>query len=206
MPTISSEPALVAYSPSDPLQGNFVNALGTVELHPDTNFESAVQNATSTYGLTSGSSADASAATWYAAQSTYAANTNGASLEDALAHGDTSGVQTALAQTFPAAQASQSAPSGLSGLLNNIPAWLAPLFPGLAAPLMGAGVAGSQAGTQAATSTMSTVGTLFGDVENWFERSGLIIIGGIVIIVSLWMLLSSQGVVPSIGSTARAVS
>lgn len=38
---------------------------------------------------------------------------------------------------------------------------------------------------------------LLGDVENWFERFGLIAIGGLIVIVSLWALLSETGAVPS---------
>jgi hypothetical protein len=42
-------------------------------------------------------------------------------------------------------------------------------------------------------------------VENFFQRFGLIVIGGVIVIVALWQLLSSQGIVPSPSDAGKAI-
>ncbi len=159
------------------------HAAGTFQFQPATWDQEASQ-----YNLNFQNPSDQQAGAWYLAQQTYAQQNGGASLETALQNGDYSQVQSSLASVWPSVTGNQAAPQGLA----------ANLASGTGASLSG----GSSASGASSTSSGSN---LLADVENFFVRFGLIIIGGVVIIVALWQLLASQGAVPSPGDTAKAV-
>jgi hypothetical protein len=46
---------------------------------------------------------------------------------------------------------------------------------------------------------------LWGNIEDFFVRFGLIIIGGAIVLVALWALLSNAGVVPKASDVAKSV-
>lgn len=152
----------------------------------------------SQYGLNFQNTSDQEAGAWYLAQQTYQSKTGG-SLYGALSGGNYSSVQSALASIWPSVTGNQAAPQGLAASLaggqgSNL------TFPGSSSSASGASTSSGTSSTasgNSANQSESGVGTLFGDIENWFERGGLIIVGGLIIIVALWALLASQKVVPS---------
>lgn len=143
----------------------------------------------SKFNLNFSNPADQEAAAWNLAQTTYSANTGGADLETDLAAGKFSNVQTALASIWPSVTGNGAAPQGLAHDLAN----------GIGADLSGAGGTSSTADASAPTS-------LWGNIENFFVRFGLIILGGIIVIVALWQLLANQGIVPSPADTAKGAA
>ncbi|HEY1880114.1 MAG TPA: hypothetical protein VGG68_09300 [Caulobacteraceae bacterium] len=154
-----------------------------------------------TNGLNFANPADQEAGAWYLAQQKYDA-AGGGSLESALSSGNQStlsGVVSALKSTWPTLTGSPSAPGGfisnfLAGIGANLPAGLGATV-SAAEGAAGAGAAGPQQGSG-----------LLGDIEDWFARGGLIIVGALIVIVALWLLLSSQGVVPSPGDAAKGLA
>ena len=159
------------------------HAAGTFQFEPGTWDKIA-----SEFGLNFANPADQDAGAWYEAQQTYASATGGQSLETALQSGNYSSVQSALASVWPSVLGNAASPSGLAGALAG----------GNGATLPGASV------TPSSTSSGSSSTSLIGTVESFFVRSGLIILGGLVIVVSLWALLAQQGVVPGPVETAKA--
>lgn len=155
------------------------HAAGTYQFEPATWDSIAAQ-----YGLNFSNPSDQSEGAWDLAQQTYAQNTGGASLETALQSGNYSSIQSALAAVWPSVTGNAAAPQGLAASLSSGAG---------AAPATSASASASSAGT----STTASGGGIIATIEDFFLRSGLIIIGGIVIIVALWMLLSNAGVVPS---------
>lgn len=139
------------------------------------------------YNLDFANPSDQNAGAWYLAQQTYAAKTGG-SLTDALSKGDFSSVQSALGNIWPSVNGNAAAPQGLAANLAN-------------------GVGATLAGTDAASggAAPSSPFGIVANVENWFQRFGLIVVGGIVIIAALWALLSQNGYVPSPKKLAKAV-
>jgi len=138
---------------------------------------------------------DQSAGAWYEAQKTYAAKTGG-SLYDALKNGDYSSIQQALADVWPSVQGNSASPQGLSGALEN----------GQGANL-GLDASSSASSDGTSDSSSGTGGTgIIATIENFFVRGGLIIIGGIIVIVALWYLLSQNDVISSPGDTAKAIA
>lgn len=205
----------VAYDPNDPLQSNFLSALalgetggapnaanegfggtnltgaatdeygfpqwsgngtshaaGTYQFEPSTWAKIA-----SAFNLNFQNPQDQNAGAWYEAQQTYASATGGQSLEAALSAGDYSSVQAALQSVWPSVTGNAAAPAGLaSDIASNT----------------GAAIGGStaNAGSGVADTTPAPTG-IIGAIENFFVRFGLIILGSLVILVSLYFLLSN---------------
>lgn len=164
------------------------HAAGAFQFQPGTWDQIAAQ-----YNLNFSNPSDQNAGAWYYAQEQYSQATNGGSLETALQNGDFAQIQSALASAWPSVTGNQANPQGLASALAS----------GQGAPLQGSTAAApvNSAGSNGSTSSASVVTT----VENFFVRFGLIILGGVVVIVALWQLLSNQGVVPSPGQVAKGV-
>lgn len=118
--------------------------------------------------------ADQNAGAWYYAQETFAQNTGGKSLTDALKSGDFTTVQGALSSVWPSVNGNGAAPQGLA---NSLAAGIGAEVPGL-----------NDTGAPAADGSGDT-GGIFGAIENWFERFGLIIAGVIIVAIAGWFLL-----------------
>ena len=148
----------------------------------------------STYGLNFSNPADQEAGAWILAQQTYA-NATGGNLEaDLQTPSKFTQIQNALRSVWPSVTGNQAAPQGLandlaSGTGANLP-----------------GVTGSAASGSSNAAGGASGGGIVNTVENFFVRFGLVIIGGIIVIVALWQLLSSQGIVPSPADTGKAVT
>lgn len=165
------------------------HAAGTFQFEPGT--WDAVAAA---HGLNFSNPADQAAGAWYLAQDTYAAKTGG-SLEGALQSGDKSSlsdVQSALQSIWPSVGGSGAAPQGLA---NDIMARIG-------ATIGGALGRGNAFGMQ---QPAASGGGVVAGIEQFFVRFGLIILGGVIIIVALWQLLSNTGAVPSPGETVKSV-
>jgi len=151
--------------------------------------------------------ADQENAAWTYAAQTYAANTGG-NLETDLttaqsdqASGNVSGaqaiynqIQAALGGVFSGVNPNQNLPQGLSGAL-----------------LSGQGAALPGITTNSAAGTSSSGGSGSSAPTNWaafindfFVRFGLVIVGGLVVLVALWQLVSSRTDIPSPGETVKA--
>lgn len=205
----------VAYNPSDPTQQAFLAALSRGEGH-DTyqgtggydlhgaptdqygfplwngfgnshaagwfQFQPATWDAyAATYNLNFGNTEDQKAAAWYLAQDTYSQAT-GRSLSDALAAKDYSSIQTALAPVWPSVTGNGASPEGLSGSLAS----------GKGSDL--------PSGSTPISSDTSTINPFLHPVQylqDQFQRWGLLLVGGILMLIALWWLLADQGVVPS---------
>ena len=185
---LANDPSTDQYGfPSWTGQGNS-HAAGIFQFEPST-----WDSLASTYGLNFNNTSDQEAGAWYLAQQTYASNTGG-SLYNALSSGNYSRLDSALASVWPSTQGNETAPQGLAGSISegkgsNL------TFPGTTSNASGNS---SASGTSSSTASQSSgLFGIVGDIENWFVRGGLIIIGGLVVIVALWALLSKQGVVPS---------
>jgi hypothetical protein len=157
------------------------HAAGTYQFQPGTWDDVASQ-----HGLNFQNAQDQNAGAWYLAQDTYARKTGG-DLETDLNAGLFSKVQSALQSVWPSVTGNAASPQGLAGALGA----------GIGAPIAGA--------SQAAPVNDAAPSNPFAVIENWFLRGGLILIGAIVVIVSLWWLLSNQGIIPSPKRLAKAV-
>lgn len=128
---------------------------------------------------------DQNAGAWYLAQQTYAQKTGG-SLESALTSGAAGNssvfgtIQSALASVWPSVTGNGAAPQGLAN----------DLATGTGAPLSGT-TSAINAATGSGTAAPASSGW-FAEIQNVFLRFGLIIIGSIVILVSLYFLLSNS--------------
>ena len=140
------------------------------------------------YNLSFDKPQDQNAGAWYLAQETYSAKTGG-DLTSALASGDYASVQSALGSIWPSVNGNAAAPQGLAANLAN----------GVGATI--AGATGSATGGASSSSPFGIVA----NVENWFERFGLIILGTVIVGGALWALLSSNGYVPSPKKLASAL-
>ncbi len=167
------------------------HAAGTYQFQPST-----CDTIASQFNLNFSSASDQSAGAWYLAEQTYQQQTGG-SLESALQSGDYSSVQSALAAVWPSVTGNAAAPAGLAANLSTaVPA-------GNATATTSADAASAATGSAATGSTTS--GGASGIVATFFTRGALIFVGAIVIVVALWMLLSSQGVIPSPKQAVKAV-
>jgi len=205
----------VAYNPNDPTQQNFLSALALGESGNASNaltlgfggsdlsgdpadqfgfpqwagegnshaaglfqFQpSTWDSVASQYNLNFSNPQDQSAGAWYVAQQAYS-NATGGDLSTALSQGNYGSVQSALASIWPSVAGNAAAPQGLAANLAS-------------------GTGAAIPGASAAAAPASAPVTIFTSIENWFERGGLIIIGGLVIIAALWALLSNAGYVPT---------
>jgi hypothetical protein len=129
------------------------------------------------YNLNFQNPEDQNAGAWYYAEQEYAQNTGG-SLEQAIASGDVSSIQSGLGNQFLGVKSSTFVNA------------------------LGGGTGATLASSpNAAASTSSS-----GGVVGWVEQFGLIIVGAVIVIVALWQLLSNQGVVPSPKDTVAGVT
>jgi muramidase (phage lysozyme) len=170
------------------------HAAGAFQFQPGTWSQIAA-----TYGLNFQNPEDQNAGAWYEAEQQFQAVTGG-SLETALATGVYQEIETALASVWPSVTGNASAPQGLAySLANNQGAAL------VTSPTAGSGsgaAGGAVAGGAAATPSIGAT-DFIGEVEGFFVRFGLVLVGGIVVIVALWQLLSDAGAVPSPAQTAK---
>lgn len=217
----------IAYNPADPVQQNFLSALalgesgksgglftgtggsdlsgaskdqygfpiwngqgnshaaGIYQFQPGTWKTFASQ-----YGLDFGNPADQNAGAWYDAQSVYAAKTGG-DLETALKNGDYSSIQSALSSEWTSVTGNGAAPQGLAA--------------DLAAGVGAAIPSGSSAGTGKPFSATDP-STWFAEIQNIFVRFGLVAIGGLIVAIALWALVSHYTDVPSPVQTGKALA
>jgi len=159
------------------------HAAGAYQFEPAT-WDSLAQ----TYGLNFADPTNQDEGAWLYAQQYFAQHTGGASLEQALQSGNYNQVQSVLSPIWPSVTGNAAAPGGISTSLTT-----------------GAGASLASSPTDAGSGSGATGGTgsVVGTVEDFFVRFGLIIIGGIILIVALWQLLSNQGIVPSPADTAK---
>lgn len=137
-----------------------------------------------TYGLNFQNPSDQQAGAWYLAQQTYAQNTGGGSLINALKSGQFSSIQAALKNVWPSVTGSGSAPQGLA---NDLAQGLGSSNITGTTPAQAAN-AGTAAANTASSASSSGTG-LVATIDNFFVRGGLIIAGGIIIVIALWYAL-----------------
>lgn len=162
-------------------QGNS-HAAGIFQFQPGT-WDAVAQE----FGLNFSNPADQAAGAWYTAQQAYQQKTGG-DLETDLQAGKYSSVQSALAAIWPSVTGNAANPQGLANALAT----------GVGAAIPGAAQAAPTSASQGQQGT-----GIFGTIENWFLRGGLIFIGAIVILVSLYFLLSREGYIPKASSVAK---
>lgn len=169
-----------------PIWSGFGNshAAGTYQFEPST-WNSIAQQ----YGLNFKNPQDQSAGAWYDAQQVYSRNTGGGDLASALASGDYQSIQNALGKEWPSVMGNGANPGGLASLLSGIG--------GMFGGLLGGGTASPGVGQSSSTTPFWT------DIEDFFIRFGLIIVGTVVVVVALWQLLANTGAVPSPAKTAK---
>lgn len=164
-------------------------------------FEPATWNSiASQYGLNFQNPGDQEAGAWYNAQNTVAAQ--GGNLETELQQGEYSTIAQQLGGQW-------------QGIQNNPNTFLSNLESGNISSVIatGAGNPSSATGATAANSSGSTgtsslsLGSLgsITDVEDFFVRFGIIIIGGVIILVALWQLLSQHSSIPGPVDTVKIV-
>lgn len=159
------------------------HAAGTYQFQPSTWDDIA-----SRYGLNFSNPNDQSAGAWYLAEETYS-NRTGRSLQQDLASGNMSQVQSALAGIWPSVTGNQAAPGGLVQSIMN-----------------GLGMGGGASGGSSGSTTASSGNPLWDGVVNIFQRFGVLIIGGFILVIALWVMLSDAGVVPSPKDTMKAAA
>jgi hypothetical protein len=182
------------------------HAAGTFQFQPST-----WDSIASEFGLNFNNASDQAAGAWYLAEQTYSQKTGGQSLETALQTVQTSGntsalgtIQTALAAVWPSVTGNQASPQGLG----------ATIAAALAGSSAGSNSSGSTLGSSNATASSppattsapaSSGGGIVSTAIGLFGNVGLLVVGGIVILVALWFLLSSQDIVPSPAKVAKSV-
>lgn len=137
----------------------------------------------SEYGLNFNNPQDQNAGAWYTAQQA------DPTLESDLQAGNYSKVVNAIKGIWPSVMGSFSNPQGLAGAIGA----------GAGAPIAGAST------DPAAPANAADSANPFAIIENWFLRGGLIIIGGIVVLIALYFLLSNKGYVPKVSKVVRAI-
>jgi muramidase (phage lysozyme) len=152
------------------------HAAGTYQFQPSTWDALAAA-----HGFSFGNPADQNAAAWTLAQQTYSAKTGG-DLETDLHAGKYSDIQSALADVWPSITGSSFVQTITSGGGPNI----------------------SSANPISADTSSGSGGGIAGWIEKEFSRFGVLIVGGIVVLVALWYLLSQSTGVPSPTETAQA--
>lgn len=217
----------IAYNPADPLQQKFLSALALGESGGSTNlflgtggtdltgsstdqfgfpiwngqgnshaagpyqFQPGTWKAiASKYGLNFGNAADQNAAAWYDAQQVYAAKTGG-SLETALQGGNYSSIQSALSSEWTSVTGNGAAPQGLAA--------------DLAAGVGAAIPSGSSSGTGTPAGSSGASGWI-AEIQNIFVRFGLVAIGGLIVAIALWALVSHYTDIPSPADAGRALA
>lgn len=149
----------------------------------------------SKFGLDFSNPDDQNAGAWYLAQQVYS-NKTGGDLETALQNGDYSSIQSALNGTW-GTTGNGATPHGLAYDLQH----------GIGSQAFqtnGETVGSSADGSSDASSSSSSWNPLT-ILQTYFVRGGLLLVGGLVILVALWVLLSKEGAVPSAKDLAKAV-
>jgi hypothetical protein len=117
---------------------------------------------------------------WYYAQQTYADKTGG-SLDADLDAGKLATIQNALQAAWPSVVGNSAAPMGLAyNVANEI----------------GADYDPSGGVNYQSTPAKSDKLLSLSNIEGFFQRFGLILLGVLIIGVALWKLLSDQGIIP----------
>lgn len=178
----------VAYNPHDDEQVRFLDALALSQVGSGTG-SSAVAGGTpfnlsneamrqlqTQLGLDFSNSYDQSAGAWYVAQEAYTSQT-GRSLDADLDAGDVSRIDSALSNVWSSISGNQSAPQGLASSVES-----------------GDGAGGSFQLPSLGGGDSSQSGGILGNVANIFKRGGLILLGGVIVLVSLWALLNNKGI------------
>lgn len=160
---------LTAYDPVNETQRRFLNAVASSDQGYSLQGSGDWAGVASRYGLDYSDNYDKAAGSWYLAQETYARAT-GHALEADLAAGELDGVESVLSSIWPSITGSQSAPQGLAQSL--------------------VGATGAASGEVAGEETSQSEGP----VTNLFQRGGLVIIGGIIILVGLFALFRGDAV------------
>lgn len=142
----------------------------------------------SKYGLNFSNPSDQAEGAWYLAQE------KDPNLESDLSSGNLSTVQSDIGSTWTSANSG----TFLNDLANGTGADLSGVLNGGGSSANSSGTSGGSGG-----SASSASGGLITDIENWFLRGGLIIVGGLVAIVALYMLMSNNGVVPKPSTVAK---
>jgi hypothetical protein len=169
------------------------HAAGIFQFQPGTWDEIAA-----TYGLNFGKPEDQSAGAWYTAQDTFAKATGGGSLEDALTSGHYDQVQQALGGTWPSVYGNANLPQGLSGAL--------PTTIAQASDALGSAGSGSSAATAQTGWRIPFLSDALDNVEAFFVRGGLVLLGLIIIAIALWIILSETTPLPGPGDLAKAAA
>lgn len=125
------------------------------------------------HGLNFQNPSDQAAGAWYVAQQA------DPSLYQDLQSGNFQKVQSALSSIWPSVLGSASNPTGLAGALGS----------GAGSP-----VPGPSTGAPAASSDSQPTG-IFGTIENWLLRGGLLLVGAVIIMVAGYILLKDKGIV-----------
>lgn len=163
------------------------HAAGAFQFQPAT-WDSLAQQ----FNLDFSNPGDQNAGAWIEAQQTYTAKTGG-SLEDALKAGNFGAVQTSLASIWPSVTGNAATPQGIAhDLANGIGATL---------PASSGGVTSTPAPS---FDIMHPIASSEAIAQNLFVRGGLIIVGAVIVLVALWFLLSSKGIVPSPADVGHA--
>lgn len=160
------------------------HAAGAYQFQPST-----WDNIASEFGLNFNDPEDQNAGAWYLAQQT------DPNLSTDLATGNYSAIQSALAKVWPSVTGNAASPQGLANTLGGATA-------ANAAPT-GGNAAGT--GSAAVNPILHPIQAAEDAAQNLFTRGAMIVIGGIVLLVALWLLLSSQGIVPSPEDAAKGV-
>lgn len=167
-------------------QGN-THAAGTFQFEPST-WDAIAQE----YNLNFANENDQNEGAFYLAQQ---ADPN---LENDLSTGNFSAIQTALKSIWPSVTGNRAAPQGLAAdLADSVTIVGNDAATQTAANNSAGGTASGQTGST--TEQGSSGFNLFdpSTYQAFFTQGALIIVGAVIILVALWMLLSSQGVVPS---------
>lgn len=159
------------------------HAAGAFQFQPGTWDEIASQ-----YNLNFSNPQDQNAGAWYEAQQAYSQKTGG-DLETDLNAGLFTKVQSALGSIWPSVSGNAAAPQGLAATL---------------ASGGGATIAGGSTAAPVSSDQSQPSGIL-PTIENWFLRGGLLVVGTLVILVSLWMLMANHGIVPGPKKLAKAI-
>ena len=133
------------------------------------------------YGLNFANPADQDAGAWYNAQRVYSART-GRSLDDDLNAGLWDSVKTGLQGEW-------------QGILTNPGKFLSILSDGVASEV--------SPGVTTSTGTPSFITSPIQAASAYFVRGGMILVGGLILGVALWALLSKADVLPNVVSMGK---
>lgn len=164
--------------PSGLAPGKTSHGAGAYQFEPGT-----WKHVASKYGLNFKNKGDQDRGAWYLAQEVYQRVT-GRSLDAALDEGDFQSVQTALRTTW-ATGGNPAVPEGLAYALSN----------GVSAEV--------QPGPTDTSGTPSFLTSPLQASAAYFVRGGMILVGGLILLVALWALLSKADVLPGVVSMGK---